>query len=160
MIHEGTNGVQSLDLLGRKVRGPGFKVWVEHMKKTCAKAEALDHGGPGVRERGAQLAQAVERLERTTEVLLEDKDDADRMLCNSHEYLNMAGHTTVAWRLLESEIAALQTPKGQFDEAFLRGKALTSKWFFTHELTKTKQQATMLKSKDNTNLRAEFEELM
>jgi len=162
MIHEGTNGIQSLDLLGRKVGmqgGRGLQVLVEAMRQAveevteaAPKLEA-EHASQ-LSEHAGQLAAAVDELERTTSTLL-GASDRELMLCNSHEYLNMAGHVVIAWQWIRMELAAARgiAQAGSQDKAFFAGKMAASRYFFRHELPKTKHQAALLGSLDDTVLR-------
>ncbi|GBG31094.1 Acyl-CoA dehydrogenase, short-chain specific [Hondaea fermentalgiana] len=157
MIHEGTNAIQSIDLLGRKVhmqKGRAFRIWVQTMLKDQDAALKLgqDLGNEGLTERAKSLKEAIERLQETTECLA-SVEDPDLMLANSHEYLNMAGHVAVAWRLLVTEAAAVRArDAGREDSDFFESKSVVAKWFFKHELPKTEHQAKLLTALEDTNL--------
>src|SRR5690606_37277936 len=102
-INEGTHGIQSLDLLGRKVVADGgewFGVLVETMKETTDRASSV----PALAERAAQLAARIDRLVEVTAALWADRDPAVA-LANSAVYLEAAGHVVVAWVWLEQLLA-------------------------------------------------------
>ena len=152
MIHEGTNGIQALDLLGRKMTMKGSQGLV--LLEQAIQADIACASNP---QRAAQMQEALDRLVKTTHVLLEKKADSQAMLSNAHDYLNMAGHTVVAWQWLRMETAAQQEldqngdlSKDQAD--FLQGKLATSKYFFNHELPKTQAQAELLVSFEPSTL--------
>jgi hypothetical protein len=156
MIHEGTNGIQSLDLLGRKMRS-GLTVFVQRIRGDVARARSInDHA---LTARADQLEATVARLQRTTELLVgaSSKVHPRLALANSHEYLNMTGHTTIAWMWLRQELAVLRSLQSSepMDAKFIQGKRIASEFFFRHELPKTEIQARLLESLDDTVLRAD-----
>jgi butyryl-CoA dehydrogenase len=67
MIHEGTHGIQSLDLLGRKVAGPGFPLLIERMAGCVERA--VKTGDDEIVPMASQLQSAVERLVGVTKKL-------------------------------------------------------------------------------------------
>ena len=164
MIHEGTNGIQSLDLLGRKItaqKGKGLDIIVDEMMCSVVRTHEMcvlingKDGETAVAHANA-LKEAVERLQSTSLALMGagNAGNLDSMLCNSHEYLNMMGTTLIAWRWLEMELAA-GVSRGCGDdskEAFYESKLICSRYFFSHELPKTVHQANLLTSMDNINL--------
>jgi hypothetical protein len=156
MIHEGTNGIQALDLLGRKVQmqdGKGLRLLAEAMRRDVQAALAAEGGDAELAARAAQLEEAVQRLERVTKTLVRLQVPS-KTLANAHEYLNMAGHTCVAWMWLRQETAACRLLRGEAHGAehdFLLGKRFTSRFFFAHELPKTRQLEDLLLSLDATS---------
>ena len=69
MIHEGTAGIQSLDLLGRKTRGEGWRIMVERATECAVLAKA--EGDEDLEAMGAELVKALEVVEATKVTLLE-----------------------------------------------------------------------------------------
>jgi len=160
-IHEGTNGVQSLDLLGRKVTmhgGRAFGALVGAMRETAARCrgeQATDNGD--VRELCGELEAAIARVEATTRVLggVAMRGEIRLFLANSYEYLLMLGHTVIAWMWLEqAAVAQRQLDAGAAGERaeFLRGKLAAARFFFRYELPRTERQAALLERLDDTAL--------
>ncbi len=145
-IHEGTHGIQALDLLGRKVvmqGGAGLRLLVETMAATIAKAEAAG-GEPAAL--AAQLRVASNRVvEVTTRVW--EAGDVNLALANASVYLEGVGHVVVAWLWLEQLLAA----HGR-DGAFYDGKRQAARFFFRYELPRTAPQFALLDSLDRTTL--------
>jgi alkylation response protein AidB-like acyl-CoA dehydrogenase len=148
-IHEGTDGIQALDLLGRQVgaaNGAGMRVLARELALTIAATRALDD------ETLAQHADALEHawhdLSETTRVLLAALPAQPRVaLANASLYLDAFGHTVIAWMWLKQ--AALAWPRRGGDEApFYRGKLAAAGHFFRHELTKTRAAFELLRSLD------------
>ncbi|MGE0296813.1 acyl-CoA dehydrogenase [Pseudonocardia sp.] len=145
-IHEGTHGVQGLDLLGRKVvqdGGAGLALLVATIGATLERAVAA--GGQAA-EHAAELAAAVERVRDVT-VTLWSADDVAVTLANSSVYLEAVGHVVVAWMWLEQELAA-----GARTGDLPDGKRAAARYFFRYELPRTGPQLDLLASLDRTTL--------
>jgi hypothetical protein len=145
-IHEGTHGVQALDLLGRKVSmhaGAGLLVLIENVRQTIARAGAV--GGESA-VMAADLEVALNRLAAVTARLYGTGDPAVT-LANASVYLEATGHLVVAWMWLEQMLVA-----GQQDASFYAGKRHAARYFFRFELPKTKAQFDLLDSLDTTTL--------
>ncbi|MFF5259945.1 acyl-CoA dehydrogenase [Actinomadura viridis] len=144
-IHEGTHGVQGLDLLGRKVvagSGAGLRLLVETLRATTGRARAA--GGEAAAYAG-MLDPAIDRLAEVTGVLWTDGDPAVA-LANASVYLEAAGHVVVAWIWLEQLLAV------SGDDAFAEGKRAAARYFFRYELPKTSPQFDLLAARDRTTL--------
>jgi len=153
-IHEGTHGIQALDLLGRKVMADGggsVELLGRKMQDTIVAANAQ----PGLREHAAALADAFAALAETTRVLgaaLAENSQAG--LANASVYLEMFGHTVIAWVWLRQALAAtrgLDTGLAA-DADFYRGKLQACGYFFRWELPKTQPQHALLRSLDTSCL--------
>ena len=137
MIHEGTHGIQGLDLLGRKVvmdGGGAFALLGERVDATINQAS-------GRRELGAfalSLANAFGRLRVATQAAWETANP-EEALANATPYLQAFGHVVLAWIWLDVAIAARQ-PCGEYPVAgrmdFLRGKLQATRYFYEYELPK------------------------
>ena len=151
-IHEGTNGVQALDLLGRKVRqdnGAGFHALLAQMRMVAD--QSATH--PDVAPLGAQLAEAVERLARVTATLLAAGGDPARALANATAYLDLVSRTVVAWLWLRQALAAargLATATPAAERNFYSGKVQSARYWFGWELPRTEQLAALLERADAT----------
>ncbi|MFF0287020.1 acyl-CoA dehydrogenase [Streptomyces sp. NPDC005262] len=143
-IHEGTHGIQGLDLLGRKVvtnGGAGLSLLLETISTTVARATA---SGGEAAELAAALEQATARAERTTARLWSTGDPATA-LANASVYLEAVGHVVLAWIWLE-QFLALSDGTDDFHE----GKRQAARYFFRVELPGTGPQFDLLDSLDRT----------
>jgi butyryl-CoA dehydrogenase len=143
-IHEGTQGIQALDLLGRKVvmrGGAGLALLAETIGATTARAAGTEWAGFA-----ADVDAAVARLGEVTAALW-GTGDPDLALANAHVYLEAAGHVVVAWLWLEQ---ALATAGGE--GAFYEGKRAAARYFQRWELPRTGAQFDLLGSLDRTVL--------
>lgn len=145
-IHEGTHGIQSLDLLGRKVTQRGGASLVELTKvvtATVSRASALSGEAAAMAD---QLDSAWQRLVSVTAAMFA-AGDVDAALANSAVYLEAFGHLVIAWIWLEQLVAA-HGRSGDFYE----GKRFAARYFFGYELPRTGPQLDLLLSLDRTTL--------
>ncbi|MCW1823721.1 acyl-CoA dehydrogenase [Mycolicibacterium conceptionense] len=143
-IHEGTHGIQSLDLLGRKVTqhgGASLEALGERIAVTVAAARS-----GSVPELADQLDAAWQRLVAVTAGMFAS-GDVEAAMANSAVYLEAFGHIVVAWIWLEQVLAA----EGQTGD-FYDGKRQAARYFFRYELPKTAPQLDLLESLDRTTL--------
>jgi alkylation response protein AidB-like acyl-CoA dehydrogenase len=154
-IHEGTHGIQALDLLGRKAGmedGAAFRLLMREMHGTISTAQACD--SRDLRAFAADLAAAADRMVETTRGLLSTAagGQADLALANASLYLEMAGHTVVAWIWLrQALLAAAGLPSAQGPESdFYRGKLAACAYFYRWELPRTRHQNELLNNLDRT----------
>jgi butyryl-CoA dehydrogenase len=145
-IHEGTHGIQALDLLGRKVlgtQGRGLGVLADEAAATVGRARSRG-GEPG--ELGDALAAALERLVSAT-AAVGGLPSVDRMLANATPYLEAAGHVVVAWIWLEQVLAL-----GDRTDAFAQGKRQAARFFFRWELPRIGPWLDVVAAGDDTAL--------
>ncbi|MBC7699690.1 acyl-CoA dehydrogenase [Aquabacterium sp.] len=137
MIHEGTHGIQGLDLLGRKVvmnGGKALSVLAERISQTIQKAGQIE----GLALHSNALAQALQKVGQTTKAAW-STGVPEEALANATPYLQGFGHTVLAWIWLELAIAAraaLSSGQSPLGEGFLHGKLAACDYFFSFELPK------------------------
>jgi alkylation response protein AidB-like acyl-CoA dehydrogenase len=145
-IHEGTHGIQGLDLLGRKVvmrSGAGLLLLLETLGDTVSRSRL---GGDELAALGAQLQAAADRVATVTGQLW-GSGDVETALANSSVYLEAVGHVVVAWIWLEQLLAA----DGRTGD-FYEGKRQAGRFFFRYELPRTAPQFDLLASLDRTTV--------
>ncbi|HYD95766.1 MAG TPA: acyl-CoA dehydrogenase [Noviherbaspirillum sp.] len=147
-IHEGTHGIQGLDLLGRKVTmqgGAAFKLLGAEVQKTIARAMEV----PQLAGYAKALGFVLQRIATVTQALYA-AGDLNKTLANASVYLEAFGHAVVAWVWLEQALVA--TGKDGHDADFYRGKLQACAYFFNWELPKVQPQLDLLESIDTTTL--------
>lgn len=154
-IHEGTHGIQSLDLLGRKLAqngGAGLKQLVRLIADTAERAVAYE-SLTALRE---PLEKLVARLQVVTIGLLTDlaQGKVNSSLANSALYLKVFGHTVIGWRWLEQAIRAEEgLAKGNAADAdFYKGKLQAARYFLTWEVPGCHHELALLEARDDTCL--------
>lgn len=146
-IHEGTHGIQGLDLLGRKVlmdAGAGLTLLVGRMHETARRAAGTEDAD-GTRY-AEQLTAAADRLVEVTGAIA-GRGDQQAMLADATAYLEATGHLVVAWLWLEQWLAA----DGK-EAAFYDGKRAATAYFFGRELPKVGPMLELLAAGDRTTL--------
>ncbi|MCU7369466.1 acyl-CoA dehydrogenase [Paucibacter sp. O1-1] len=132
-IHEGTTGIQSLDLLTRKVpmnKMQGYKATLHEIVKTLDEAKHYSSLQPMTE----QLSEALATLSTTTEAALTAMatKNIDLALSNSVKYLELFGHVIIAWLWLKQSIVAtkaLAEKPHQADVHFYQGKLQAAQYF-------------------------------
>jgi len=154
-IHEGTTGIQSLDLLGRKVpmnNMAGYNAFIAEMQNTITTAQER-----GVlSEYSESLSKAIETLQSTTTKLLTAMmtDNIDKVMSNSVKYLELFGHIVIAWLWLKQGLvatAALEKQPHESDDKFYRGKLQAMQYFYRCELVDIEGWAKILSDIDSTS---------
>lgn len=154
-IHEGTTGIQSLDLLSRKVpmnNLAGYKAILGEFEKTIAMAKSQAE----LTVYAEELQRAIEVLKSTTDILLAAmvEKNIDLALSNSVKYLELFGNVVVAWLWLKQGIVAalaLKETPHDADQKFYRGKLQALKYFFNFELSEIYGWAKLLSDLDSTS---------
>ncbi|AOE65829.1 acyl-CoA dehydrogenase [Pseudomonas fluorescens] len=154
-IHEGTHGIQSLDLLGRKLAqngGAGLKQLIRLIAETGARAQKY----PSLTALREPLEHLVARLQSVTIGLLTDlaQGKVNSSLANSALYLKVFGHTVIGWRWLEQAIRAEEgLAKGNAaDVDFYKGKLQAARYFLTWEVPGCHHELRLLEDRDDTCL--------
>ena len=152
-IHEGTEGIQGNDLLGRKVTqsgGRGLAVLLERMDADLAASEGLE----GLDEIRSALTTAISQNRDAFRAILGRAAELgpDLYLANANSALEMLGHTVVGWMWLRQAAAAARALPGARgdDEGFYRGKVQAARFFAVYELPKVRAHAELLASADPT----------
>ncbi len=145
-IHEGTHGIQSLDLLGRKVtQRDGASLAALGAAIAESVAAAATAGGEAA-DLAAQLDASWQRLVEVTTSMFAS-GDVEAALANSAIYLEAFGHIVIAWMWLEQFLAA-----DGHDGDFYDGKRQAARYFFRYELPRTTPQLQLLEALDRTTL--------
>lgn len=152
-IHEGTHGIQGMDILGRKVvqaNGRGLELLAGRIGATVAEASAIASLAADASDLSAHLAETG-ALTRT--LAGELAKDPRKALANATIYLDMFGHVVIAWMWLrQAQVAARKLEAGEGDPNFLRGKLAACRYFFAYELPKARTQRELLGKLDETTL--------
>ncbi len=130
-LYEGTNGVQAMDLVGRKLRDQGGRLPARFFGPADAFLEA--HGvDPGLAFVVRPLAAALDRLKAVT-AWLRDQADAETGAAGAVEYLRLFGVVALADQWARMAAAALPKAGGD-DGGFYRAKLDTARFFMTRLL--------------------------
>ena len=138
MIHEGTHGIQGLDLLGRKVlmhEGAALKLLAARMHATMRAAAEHDM----LHAPSRQLHAALQALESATRAAWAEASP-EQALANATPYLQAFGHVVLAWLWLDVAVACeLRLGREQADAVTLdglHGRLAAMRYFYAYELPK------------------------
>jgi alkylation response protein AidB-like acyl-CoA dehydrogenase len=149
MIHEGTHGIQGLDLLGRKVvmqEGAGFALLARTITSTLSKARAV----PSLAAHAGALDAAVQHLGQAARDAWATGEPTEA-LANATPYLQAFGHTVLAWIWLEVAVCARdRLDAAQGDTDALHGKLAAADYFFRYELPRIGAWLAVVETRDAT----------
>lgn len=149
-IHEGTWGIQGLDILGRKVqmhKGAAVAILREEIQATIDAAATY----PQLSDYGEQLTVTFDQIEQTIAAVV-GCDDKALALANATIFLDAMGHGVIAWMWLKQAIAACAgLDNGDAgDKSFYTGKLAATKFFFAYELPKARTSLGVVADLDST----------
>ncbi len=148
-IHEGTEGIQGIDLLGRKLGprgGRGYELFLQRVRTDVTAADLPSESGA----LAALLAPRIDRLEQVTTALQQQvADNAEQGLSNATTYLDMFGRILVGWIWLRQAIVAeraMTAGAADTEADFYRGKLHTARYFMDWELAPLGAWADLLEN--------------
>jgi alkylation response protein AidB-like acyl-CoA dehydrogenase len=171
-IYEGTNGIQAMDLVGRKLslkRGALFMGWLEEINDFIEKYKAHYSLGPRV----AQLEQVKNALGRVTLHFAKLVEDGDRLypMLQATPYLELFGDVALAYLLLDqarvadeklqlifeksgakTEAKRAELMREQSEAAFYSGKLHAAEFFISHIHSRVQGTANMILSGNRSAL--------
>jgi len=146
MIYEGANGIQALDLVGRKLPANGGRAimtWFGEIDAFVA-----EHGGDeAVKPFVDGLADAKKKLQEATMWLMQNgMQNPDNAGAASTDYLHIFGLTALAYMWAQMAIAAQKAIDGGSDDPFYPNKIATGRYFVERMLPDASAHLTKLKS--------------
>ncbi len=154
MIHEGTHGIQGLDLLGRKVTMQGGR----GLQALCRRIEATVEAArlqAGLVDQADAVARALQALVAATRAAW-STGEPEAALANATPYLQAFGHVVVAWIWLDVALAlepALQAESGAARRLKLQGHLAAARYFHRYELPRVSAWLKVVAERDDTCLR-------
>ncbi|SHE38314.1 Acyl-CoA dehydrogenase [Modicisalibacter ilicicola DSM 19980] len=155
-IYEGTNGIQALDLAGRKLQRDGGAALCALIDEVEATAAALSDDA-SLNVLGDNLAAGATDLRAAMAIVLEEGGDADTgpdaVQAYATPFLSLAGHVLCAWQMGRAALvaqAALEA--GQGDAAFYRAKLAGADFALRHWLPVGRAQRAVIEAGTTTLL--------
>ncbi|TQV84531.1 acyl-CoA dehydrogenase C-terminal domain-containing protein [Aliikangiella coralliicola] len=152
MIYEGTNGIQALDLLGRKVlrdKGAALADWVSEVKTQALKSSETNS------ELARQLAHYCDEwLGLAQQIGQKASEDMDEVGAAAFDFLMYSGYLSVAHILLQQAEIVKTTNRS---EAFKQAKQQTMTFYFARILPRVKTHKALILSGNDTLQCCEFE---
>lgn len=154
-IHEGTFGIQALDLLGRKTRqngGAAMALLGERIAHTVTRAQA----SRSLQRHALTLEAAWSRIRMVTGAL-HAIDNSELQLANAAPYLEAFGHVVVGWLWLDQAVAVNALASDVQASDFHRGKLAACDYFFGWEMPKVSAWLAVLDPVETTPLNTPVE---
>jgi butyryl-CoA dehydrogenase len=155
-IHEGTTGIQSLDLLGRKVvaaGGEALSAWSGMVGESIA--EAMAAGVDGTWCEALDGAVAEVRALTATLAARGLAGELDAMLSHATDYLDLFSTVCVAWQWLRQATASRRALDAGHGGDLHRGKLQAAQYWFRTELPRVAHLATLCRDTEDSYLRVE-----
>ncbi|MFN8886926.1 MAG: acyl-CoA dehydrogenase [Cyclobacteriaceae bacterium] len=138
-LYEGTTGIQSIDLLGRKVvmeKGKALAILGEQIQAAIQSASQLS----ALKKNAKQLETEWTRIQQVLAQLSTFAPTSiDRYLADATVFMEQLSYVVIAWQWLKQAIVAQRNiDAGNFknqSQSFYEGKVVTMKFFFRYELT-------------------------
>ncbi len=171
MIHEGTHGIQAMDLLGRKVvmeGGKGLTLLATTINETIQKAFHI----PELAPHAQSLARALQHVGAATKSAW-STGNPNEALANAVPYMQAFGHMVIAWVWLDvclslgerardgtgegNDSSSADFPHRHFvpplpegEGHFREGKLAACNYFFAYDVPKIEAWLAVVKSRDMT----------
>jgi alkylation response protein AidB-like acyl-CoA dehydrogenase len=129
-IYEGTNGIQAVDLVTRKLPqsgGAAVRAYIGELRETVS--GVITANDPAFGATGPRLAEAVESLERATHWMLGEIERPKAMLASATPYLRLFAHAAGGCMLADAALAAL---RGNDAAADVEGRIALARFFANH----------------------------
>ncbi|WP_433924765.1 acyl-CoA dehydrogenase [Vreelandella sp. 21] len=148
-IYEGTNGIQALDLAGRKLQrdgGAALSALIDEVQKT---AETM-RSEPSLAGMGSALAVGADDLRAAMQLVLEQGSDPetgqDAVQAYATPLLNLAGHVLCAWQMGNAALHATRALQKGSDEPFYRVKLSSANFVITQWLPAGRAQRAVIEA--------------
>ena len=163
-IYEGTTGIQSQDLLGRKItmnNGEGLKLLLAEIIKTITKASNY----PELKEYCDSLSEKIKLSEKILQSLMPYalKGDFEKYLADASIFMEFFSLVIVGWNWLEiaaNSQQALKNNDRKYSEIFYTSKIETMKYFFEYELPKTVGHSEIIMNPSSVTIKKQGEILI
>lgn len=160
-IHEGTTGIQGMDLLGRKLvmkNGKAGLLFIDEVKEAIRNARKIE----GLEFFADQLEKAMKQLEKVVGFLFNvaGEKGAEAYLSDASLFLEFFSLIVISWQWLIQGIAAEKAMSencSKKDMSFYKGKLFAMNYFFRYELVKTYGSSSRLMDGDDLTLNMKTE---
>lgn len=147
-LYEGTTGIQSIDLLGRKIpmaNGKALQLLLKKATHIIKEASQFDELAPEANQLSEALALMGKVLNHLTPIAAKGK--INTYLSDATIFMKMMGNVVIAYQWLQMGLAAAQSLNSdsmEYDQSFYQGKITTMKFYFKYELPLITGDATTL----------------
>jgi alkylation response protein AidB-like acyl-CoA dehydrogenase len=156
-LYEGTTGIQSLDLLGRKIpmqRGKTVELLAAEIMQSIQRATKFDELKPYANQLGGKLQDVQKVLGHLSKYA--QAGDFERYTADANLFMEYFSNIVIAWLWLDmAEAAKSSLVKGDktYTEEFYESKVHAMKFFFKYELSKTTYLAEVLMNDESLTIK-------
>ncbi|UVO49136.1 acyl-CoA dehydrogenase C-terminal domain-containing protein [Sphingomonas sp. SUN019] len=137
MIYEGTNGVQAMDLVGRKLAMNGGRA-IQLFFKVVGEEIAAAKGDAATADFAARLEKALGDLQASTMWFMGNMANPNNIGAGAVPYMHLTGIVAVGLMWLRMAVAAAKLKAaGEGDAAFLDAKLVTARFYAERVLPET-----------------------
>jgi len=148
-IYEGTNGIQALDLIGRKVaanKGQDYQIFSGEVKSFISDFEAGSHAqNARLLPMFSKLKSAIDSLDELTALVLSRSSDGNELNGNAVDYLNAFGYASFAFMWCMTSVSAVEA-QASSDNPYLENKLAVADFFFARLLPKQEAYTNSVKA--------------
>ena len=163
-LYEGTTGIQSQDLLGRKVtmqNGKGLEFLTAEIRQTIELASRND----GLKSYAIVLNEKLKLSQKVIEHLMPfaKKGNYERYLADANLFMEYMSIVVLGWLWLEMAVDAkkeLSNTHRKYSETFYESKIHTMKFYFKYEVPKTNSLAESLMSNEELTIKKDKEYIL
>jgi len=137
-IYEGTNGIQAMDLVGRKVPMRGGGAMTDFIARMRELDKELDAAGDELATIRAGLSGAIDDLDSATRWIFSNAGKPLEVLAGASPYLRLMGVTVGGWMLARGALAAREWKSEGGDASFCDMKLHTARFYAEQLLPQTK----------------------
>lgn len=155
-IYEGTNGIQALDLIGRKVLRDQGNAALQLIEEIKTEGAVIAKNNADLAPALSGFQQAITRLATCTGNILDQcTSDPDSAQAVASPYLRLFATVCGGWLMCKSHVAAQDAPQG-FSEAFLARKTASTAFYLTQIIPECAMLATQVENCLDPTLPAAF----
>ncbi len=148
-IYEGTNAIQAIDLVGRKLLRDGGTTVSAFVSEMRAQDAPLANAGEEMTEVRLWLAKGLDEIVQcSTHVLAGERKDPELVGAAAFNYLMLVGTVIGGWQLARGALAALQ--QLETDAVFLKTQVVLAKFYAEHVMPRTLAYGTAARASTNT----------
>jgi acyl-CoA dehydrogenase len=146
-IYEGTNGIQAIDLVGRKVLRDGGATVSAFISDMRAVDAPLANAGEDLAVVRQALARGLDELvQSSTHLLTGERRDPELVSAAAFDYMMLIGTVIGGWQLARGALVALEQIAAGGDRAFLETQVVMAKFYAEHVLPRCSAHAAVVRA--------------
>jgi butyryl-CoA dehydrogenase len=156
-LYEGTTGIQSMDLMGRKIlmkEGKALQLLAELVMEVIREASGNERLAPFAKKLGDEFKEMSDLTQALMKLAMDGK--LEKYLSDATVYTEAFCNIVIAWQWLKQGIVAVKG--GEMSPGFYESKLKTMEYFFTYELVRNHSLYDILRSENYVTLRQDGEE--